>query len=157
MAIESDERGAARGIPQPRGVVLGGGDDPRAVGLNAALYRVAVACEGGERGAARRIPQPRRVVLEAVTSRLPSGLNAALQTKSAWPSRCASGRHRGIPQPRRVVLGGGDDALAVGAERRAVDRFRVTYEGGEAAPVAASHSRAVLSIGGGDDAACRRG
>ena len=53
--------------------------------------------------------------------RLPSGLNAAL----AHDSRMAFERLAdwlaglGVPQPRRLVARRGDDALAVGAERRA--------------------------------------
>ncbi len=56
-----------------------------------------------------------------MTTRLPSGLNAALDTvigmtfehgcDRPWPGE--------VPDPRRVVRGRGDDAFAVGAERRA--------------------------------------
>ena len=60
---------------------------------------------------------------------------------------------RGVPQPRRLVLRRGDDALAVGAERRALTTPAWPLSGSPIGlPVAASHSRAVLSVRRGDDA-----
>ena len=51
-----------------------------------------------------------------------------------------------VPQPRRLVLRRRDDALAVGAERRAPHRDFVASSGSPIClPVSASHTRAVLS------------
>ena len=80
--------------------------------------------------------------------RLPSGLNAALDTAVLMASERLADRlaGRGVPQPRRLVIGRGDDALAVGAERRAAHRSSWPLSGSPIGlPVAASHSRAVLS------------
>ena len=80
---------------------------------------------------------------------MPSGLNATLDTASVWPvSGCADRLAGvGVPQPHRVVVTAGDDALAVGAERHAVHRVRCgrSAAGRSGWPVAASHSRTVLS------------
>ena len=53
--------------------------------------------------------------------RLPSGLNAAL-TAPSWPLERLADRLPGrrVPDARRPVCRRGDDALAVGAERRAL-------------------------------------
>ena len=58
---------------------------------------------------------------DAVTMRLPSGLNAALDHSTIMAFERLADRlaGRGVPDPRRLVLRRGDDALAVGAERRA--------------------------------------
>ena len=50
----------------------------------------------------------------------------------------------GVPDPRRLVRGG-DDPLAVGAERGGVDHVGVPLEVGEVLPESASQTRAVLS------------
>ena len=53
---------------------------------------------------------------------------------------------RGVPEPRRLVRRRGDDALAVGAERRAHDLDIMASSGSPIGlPVAASQTRAVLS------------
>ena len=58
---------------------------------------------------------------DAVTMRLPSGLNAAyaqsLRMADQW--RADLFASLGVPQPRGLVDSRGDDALPVGAERRA--------------------------------------
>ena len=53
--------------------------------------------------------------------RVPSGLNAALVTSDLMASERLADRlaGRGVPDPRRLVPRRGDDARAVGAERRA--------------------------------------
>ena len=93
-------------------------------GLNAALRTPAVWPVSGSPICLPLSASHSRAVLseDAVTMRLPSGLNAALCT----PLRMARERLAdllaalGVPQPRRVVPRRGDDALAVGAERRAL-------------------------------------
>ena len=69
---------------------------------------------------------------DAVTTRLPSGLNAALSTGSGMTFEHGCDRlwPREVPDPRRVVRGRGDDAFAVGAERRAPYRIGMTFEHG---------------------------
>ena len=53
---------------------------------------------------------------------------------------------RRVPEPRRLVLGRGDDALAIGAERRAFTASSCPLSGSPIGwPVAASQIRAVLS------------
>ena len=92
-----------------------------------------------------------RTVLSSLPEamRLPSGLNATLLHRvGVAGERIAEGLAGvGVPQPHRVVGAAGGDALAVGAERHA--EHRVGVAGQRAAPigwpVAASHSRTVLS------------
>ena len=121
-------------------------------GLNAALTHLIRR----GRGAALPIGLPvsashTRAVLsaDAVTMRLPSGLNAALHTASVMAFERLADRLAGlgVPQPRRLVPRRGDDALAVGAERRALTPQLPWPVSGApiGLPVAASHSRAVLS------------
>ena len=50
-----------------------------------------------------------------------------------------------VPQPRRLVKAPGQHGLAVRAERHGVDRALMGHGGTRGRPVAASHSRAVLS------------
>ena len=50
-----------------------------------------------------------------------------------------------VPHSRRLVGAGGDDALAVGRERGAPDMVCVAFELGDSWPLAAFHTRAVLS------------
>ncbi len=58
----------------------------------------------------------------------------------------------GVPHPRRLVLGRGDDALAVGAERRRLDPVLVTpKDQGLARAVGVPHPRGLVG-GRGDDA-----
>ena len=53
---------------------------------------------------------------------------------------------RGVPDARCPVLGRGDDALAVGAERRAMHSDLMAFKRlADRLPVAASQIRAVLS------------
>ena len=76
----------------------------------------------------------------------PSGANATLVTILPWPTRSsdlAAGRR--IPQPRRLVPGSGEDGAAVGRERHARDPVPWPSSRRISRPLAASHSRAVLS------------
>ena len=54
----------------------------------------------------------------------------------------------GVPNPRRLVIGRGDDALAVGAERRTINSIIMYFEwfADRAGRSAASQFRAVLSL-----------
>ena len=90
---------------------------------------------------------------DAVTIRVPSGLNAADLTSSSCPRRASSSLAAGrVPHPRGLVLRRGDDPRPVRAER-APSRPRPRARAGPAGswPVAASHTRAVLSQERGDD------
>ena len=80
---------------------------------------------------------------------MPSGLNATLVHRvGVAGQRVADGLAGGrVPQPHRVVVAAGGDARAVGAERHAVHRARCGRSAAAPTgwPVAASHSRTVLS------------
>ena len=52
---------------------------------------------------------------------------------------------RGVPDARGLVIGGGDDALAVGAEGGGTNRFLMSLRVAISRPVAASQMRAVWS------------
>ena len=80
--------------------------------------------------------------------RVPSGLNAALTPSFMAFERLADRlAGRGVPDPRRLVPGRGDDALPVGAERRARHWTSWPLSGSPiGSPVAASQTRAVLSL-----------
>ena len=101
----------------------------------------------------------------AVTMRWPSGENGG--AASTMP-RVAFERGQqlavaAVPHSRRLVGAGGDDALAVGRERRVQDTVRVAFELDQrVAPLAAFHTRAVLSSlavtmrwPSGENAACK--
>ena len=94
-------------------------------GLNAALGTISSwPLSGWPIGLPVAASQTRAVLSrDAVTMRLPSGLNAALNHDIFMAFERLADRlaGRGVPDPRRLVLGRGDDALAVGAERRALD------------------------------------
>ena len=62
-----------------------------------------------------------------LTMRLPSGLNATLLTRCRVPLEGEDllARVR-VPHLHRLVIAAADDAFAVGAERHAVDLFRVS-------------------------------
>src|SRR5271165_4036580 len=99
------------------------------------------------------LPSHSRAVLsrEAVRMRWPSGLNAALSTQSVWPSRVASA----VPlaaSHSRAVPGGSEDALAVGAERDALDPARVALEGAQRGAACGIPQPSRVVMGGGDDA-----
>jgi hypothetical protein len=103
--------------------------------------------QGGAEAAVRRgVPQPRRPVqahgehgLAVWAER--HGADLALMGQG-WPEVPA--RHR-VPQPRRAVRAHGEYRLAVRPERHGEDRALMVQGGPTGRPVAASHSRAVLS------------
>ena len=101
-------------------------------GLNAALYTASSwPLSGSPIGLPVAASQIRAVLSQdAVTMRLPSGLNAALVHPPSWPlSGSPIGLpRRGVPDPRRLVRRGGDDALAVGAERGALHSTFMAFE-----------------------------
>ena len=66
VSLERGDRLARRRVPQPRRLVLGAGQDARAVGREGDGRDAArVALERGDRLARRRVPQPRRLVVGA--------------------------------------------------------------------------------------------
>ena len=73
---------AARGIPQPRGVVIGCGHHPGAVGAEVGRPDSTLMRHRLAQGLAALVPSHSRAVLscDAVTTRVPSGLNWADQT-----------------------------------------------------------------------------
>ena len=129
----------------------------RPSGLKAALPTNArVAFEPGRSRGPWRRPTPARCRLaeaerQAVTMRRPSGLKAALQTlfRVAFEFGDLAARG-GVPHPRGIVgprrgTQSGDDAAAVGAEGGAPDPLVWPSSLAVSRPVAASHTRAVLS------------
>ena len=127
MAFERlADRLAGRGVPDPRRLVIRRGDDALAVGAERrATHSASWPLSGSPIGLPVAASQIRAVLSsDAVTMRLPSGLNAALSTTIVmalegspigWP--VAASQIRAVLSIRR-----GDDALAVGAERRAQHR-----------------------------------
>ena len=125
MAFERLADGlAGLGVPQPRRLVKDAVTMRLPSGLNAALYTSSSwPLSGSPMGLPVSASHSRAVLSpDAVTMRLPSGLNAALRqipTLMAFERLADWLAGLGVPQPRRLVPRRGDDALAVGAERRA--------------------------------------
>ena len=118
---------AGLGVPQPRRLVVRRGDDALAVGAERRARDTLAPwpVSGSPIGLPVSASHSRAVLSpDAVTMRLPSGLNAALHTATRMAcERLADWlAGLGVPQPRRLVRRRGDDALAVGAERRARTR-----------------------------------
>ena len=139
-------------VPQPHRLVGAAGGDAGAVGAErhaghrARCGRSAAAPTGWPVAASHS-----RTVLSPLPEarRVPSGLNATLDTVSGVAGqRLADGlAGGGVPQPHRLVGAAGGDAGAVGAERHAASPRPVWPVSGWPMgwPVAASHSRTVLS------------
>ena len=139
-------------VPQPHRLVVAAGGDARAVGAERhAGHRVRVAGQRLRRSGWPVAASHSRTVLSALpeASRVPSGLNATLYTVlGVAGQRLADGLAGGrVPQPHRVVGAAGGEPGAVGAERHAGHRARCgrSAAGRSGWPVAASHSRTVLS------------
>ena len=133
MALERlADRLAGRGVPHPRRLVPDAVTMRLPSGLNAALITASSwPVSGSPIGLPVSASHTRAVLSQdAVTMRLPSGLNAALITALVMALERLADRlaGRGVPQPRRLVLRRGDDALAVGAERRARHRILMAFE-----------------------------
>ena len=88
-------------------------------GLNATDDTGSGCSMGGPRGRPVAASHSRAVLSWLpVRTVLPSGLNATDQTAVRMHQGLADGPAAGgVPQPRRVVKTGGEDRLAVGAER----------------------------------------
>ena len=117
-------------VPQPHGVVVTAGGDPRAVGAERhADHRVRVAGQRLADRVGRCRASHSRTVLSSLPEamRVPSGLNATLSPRPCGRSAAAPIGLAGVrvPQPHRVVVAAGGDARAVGAERHAGHRVRV--------------------------------
>ena len=128
---------AGLGVPQPRRLlVVRHGDDALAVGAERrALHRTLWPLSGSPIGfAGLAVPQPRRLVVIRGDDALAVGAERrdgrpydttsatvaprakhfmALERLADWLAGL------GVPQSRRLVVRRGDDALAIGAERRA--------------------------------------
>ena len=102
---------------------------------------------GAEGPARRRVPQPRRLVIA------PGEHGLAVRAERHGPDRVLMNQgeaegpaRRRVPQPRRLVLAPGEHGLAVRAERHGRrPRPDASWGRPRGWPVAASHSRAVLS------------
>ena len=147
MALERLPDGlAGLGVPQPRRLVVRRGDDALAVGAERRDGRpvrhnirdgrptrqnFSWPLSGSPIGLPVSASHSRAVLSsDAVTMCLPSGLNAALPKGTSWP---LSGSPIGLPvsaSHSRAVSSSrcGDDALAIGTERRTRHNLKMTFE-----------------------------
>ena len=132
LSLDAIDQGLSfrKRLPQPRGVVVGGGQDAAAIGReHRAKNPIGVALEGGERLAVA-VPQPRGPVGGGGQDAAAVGREYRTIDRAGVALEDGERLAVAVPQPRRFVPGGGQDAAAVGRKRRIKDPAGVALASG---------------------------